>query len=119
MSGDGLPVDVELVVEPTRCPRCEKPCLLGAWLPYGWGLNDGRYSEGRRLVLLCEKCNRDPHSAALITFFHVHGVVDGEGALAEFAHLVQVWLANIQPRKVSPDAFDADVAAWQRGDLED
>jgi hypothetical protein len=114
----GKGFDVRLVDDPPVCPRCDTKSLLAVWVPHDLEKTDGGLVDGRGMVLLCETCGSDErYGAALITFFRVHGIVD-ESNLAEFARLVNTWARQTRVRTVDPEAFQADLAAWYRGEFD-
>ena len=87
------------------CPQCSGMLLLS-----------GRDEKGR-LIALCEECDIDDEAAKpLLTFFQVHETVDGEN-FEEFADLLRLWAATVQPRTVDLEALDAEYEAWRRGEL--
>lgn len=80
----------------------------------------GALGEGTvRLVPLCPRCDRDePSAQGLLAFFGVHQTISEENA-ADFAALVNEWVDQLPiPKTADPAAFERDVAAWHRGELD-
>lgn len=68
---------------------------------------------------LCPRCDtKTPAAHGLLAYFAVHTKADGDTA-ESFAVLLAEWLASlVQIPRVSQEAFDADVAAYRRGEFE-
>jgi len=57
-----------------------------------------------------------PGAAPLITYFHVHGLVDA-GTVSECAALIQAWADSITIPGLDQTQLDKEIHAWERGDL--
>lgn len=100
----GSPI-VPVVGPGQACPQCRGVLLLSGT------------DEKGRMIALCEECDvNDEAAKPLITFFQVHQRVDGDN-LEEFADLLRLWAATVQPRTVDLAALEAEYEAWRRGEL--
>lgn len=112
-------VQVE-VVQTLPCQRCKEPAYLTVQVPHPGYLYPERQPEfGMVTFSLCPRCDTvNPRTHGLLAYFAVHTTVDA-GTAEGFAALLTEWLAGLtQTRTVSPEAFEADVAAYHRGEYD-
>jgi hypothetical protein len=106
---------VNIVVAPALvCPACAGRVLLSVDLPHP------RFPWSTCRHWLCPRCqvNADADQG-LLAFFAVSPVADLDCS-DTLAVLVQQWLARLPaPPMVSPEAFEADVAAFHRGEFDE
>jgi hypothetical protein len=90
---------------------------MHAKVPHGWTDPHGSITAGTLPVIICEQCDAgQPHAAALITYFHVHGQVTSD-TITEFAALAQAWADSITIPPLDHQQLDAEIRAWRDGTL--
>jgi hypothetical protein len=115
----GRPVNVTLVAEPGRaCPRCGDGDVIAVLrMPYGWTTDRGGRANGSCEVPLCTRCDADdPSAGPVVVYFAVHETAMSE-TVDQLAALLNRWIERARPPRPDPDALDAEVEAWYRGDL--
>jgi hypothetical protein len=102
---------------PPACPRCGGEGLLSATVPAHWPGGQDAAAGDTREVVLCPRCDADdPAAAPLVLFFAVHGEITA-ATTEEFAVLLRRW-ASQQRAPVDQVAFERELQAWQRGELD-
>lgn len=102
------------------CQNCEEPAYLTVQVPHpGYLYKERQPEQGMITFSLCPRCDtKTPGAHGLLAYFAVHGVADA-GSVDSFAALLTEWLASLaQIRSVGPEAFEADLAAYRRGEYE-
>ena len=106
---------------PLICRRCDGEPYLSVQVPrMDWPDRNGNHTA-YRVVTLCPRCDvDDTNSHALLAFFAFHGSILNVEVGTEFLELVESWVGGLQPpRTVSPEDFEADVAAYYNGEFDD
>jgi hypothetical protein len=105
-------VKIKLAPE-LSCPTCGAHLLMSASVPHP------RFRCSTFTHNLCPRCNVDDAAAqGLLALFAWAPVVDAVSSRT-FVRLVQEWVQqNPDPPVVSPEAFEADVEAFYRGDFD-
>lgn len=110
-------IDVVSTTESPPCPTCGGECLLSARVRHQIERTDGHLVNGTSVVVLCPRCDADsPTAGPLITFFHVHGVID-ETTVHQSADLIHAWTTSIRIPQPDIGAIDDEAEAWRRGEL--
>lgn len=110
-------VEVRSTKDLPCCPRCGRQGLLTADVPHGWDNADGTHTHGAIPVVLCAACDHDsPTGGPLIVYLLVHEQITAE-TLHECAALIKRWADSISLPPPNPEALEAEIAAWRRGEL--
>ncbi|MER6949170.1 DUF6300 family protein [Nonomuraea sp. NPDC000554] len=110
-------VDVLITDELPVCPRCTREGLLLARVPYGWANACAGRADGCTGVVLCAACDTAaPHAAPLITWFQVHGQVNG-GNSEEFVRLAVAWADDLSVPPLDEQELESEFDRWRRGEL--
>ncbi|MFD8531550.1 DUF6300 family protein [Streptosporangium canum] len=111
------PIEIRSASEPSPCPRCGKDGILSALVSHGWTNASGGDVRGWVTVVLCADCDADaPHSAPLITWFHVNGIIDADNS-GEFVKLLHSWAEHVRVPDLDEAALEREIDAWRRGEL--
>ncbi|MEU7823001.1 DUF6300 family protein [Catellatospora sp. NPDC049133] len=107
------------------CNRCNLRCVVAVQLPHSWDVAGKPTTVGWRQAPLCPSCDlEDPHAGPLAMFLRWHeqfgqpGWHADEDILAEFAKLLGDWLPHASIPQLSEEAYEADLAAWRRGEFD-
>lgn len=102
------------------CHRCGSPALLAVRLPANES-QPGETTDAHAGAQLCRVCDgNQPAAQGLLAFLTFYDRITVEHA-GEFHQLLGEWVAHLRsaPRStVTPGDFDADLAAWMRGDFD-
>ena len=95
------------------CADCGTQLLLSASLPHP------RLPGAIFTHTLCPRCHaNDDSSQGLLAYFAVTPVAESN-TIGTLGALIEEWISCIPaPPLVAPEAFEADVAAWHRGDFD-
>jgi hypothetical protein len=108
------------VVEALRCDRCSGQPYLTAQIPHPSYLYPELQPEFGMLTFhLCPRCDdTDPAAQGILAFFTAYPSVTPDTAEV-FSRLLEEWVGRVAvPPAVSPEAFEQDLAAFRRGDLD-
>lgn len=105
---------MNLTTEPDLpCGTCGTQLLLSASLPHP------RLFGATFIHTLCPRCHANDDAAqGLLAYFAVTPVADSN-TVHTLGALIQEWVSRIpDPPFLDPEAFEADVAAWHRGEFD-
>ncbi|MFJ1542311.1 DUF6300 family protein [Micromonospora chalcea] len=95
------------------CHRCGTELLLSSDRPHP------RFANAIYRRNLCPQCDAaDPAAHGILAFFTVHRQVTDDN-IEVFGKLLREWIERTaEPPLVTPEAFDEDVEAFNRGDFD-